>query len=370
MVTRLYVDNFKTLSNFTLELGPIRLLIGRNGTGKSSVLEVLGGLRRFVVGREDVGDVFRSTSRTRWDKRQAQRFELDLEGGGETFRYVLEVSHDLPRGGCRVYRESLHSGTGPLYEAGLGEGDLFQARLFRDDHSEGPQLLSDGIRSGVGVLQARHDNLKIARFRELIAAIQIAMPDPWSMEDSSEREEPELSKGLANFASWFRHVSQEFPGRLESVFRDLRQVIPGFSELRLTQAGESTRVLKMEFRSGESRYSLDWLELSEGQRLLVCLYSLLHWSAGPNQTLLLDEPENFLALGEIQPWTAALIDRVCEEGGQVILLSHHPEILDYMTPDRVTVLTRDRGGPTVVRPWRPEETGLTPSELVARGWES
>ena len=35
MITRLYVDNFKTLVNFELTLGPMNLLLGANGSGKS-----------------------------------------------------------------------------------------------------------------------------------------------------------------------------------------------------------------------------------------------------------------------------------------------------------------------------------------------
>ena len=33
MITRLYADNFKTLVNFELPLGPMNLLLGANGPG-------------------------------------------------------------------------------------------------------------------------------------------------------------------------------------------------------------------------------------------------------------------------------------------------------------------------------------------------
>ena len=39
MFKRLYVDNYKCLVNFDLEFQDLTLLLGRNGTGKTSVLD-------------------------------------------------------------------------------------------------------------------------------------------------------------------------------------------------------------------------------------------------------------------------------------------------------------------------------------------
>jgi len=38
MIKRLYVDNYKCLVNFDLKLDELSLLLGLNGSGKSSVL--------------------------------------------------------------------------------------------------------------------------------------------------------------------------------------------------------------------------------------------------------------------------------------------------------------------------------------------
>jgi len=41
MLKRLYVDNFRCLVNFELRLDRVNLLLGENGTGKTSVFDVL-----------------------------------------------------------------------------------------------------------------------------------------------------------------------------------------------------------------------------------------------------------------------------------------------------------------------------------------
>jgi ATPase subunit of ABC transporter with duplicated ATPase domains len=116
---------------------------------------------------------------------------------------------------------------------------------------------------------------------------------------------------------------------------------------------------------------LPFIDLSEGQRTLIALYVLLYCAVDKERTLLLDEPDNFIALAEIQPWLMKLLDRVDEQNGQVILVSHHPELLNQMAGQGGVLLDRPGGGETRVLPFAPpDDTGLTPSEIIARGWES
>jgi predicted ATPase len=109
-------------------------------------------------------------------------------------------------------------------------------------------------------------------------------------------------------------------------------------------------------------------ELSDGQRILICLYALLNFVVDGHGCLFLDEPENYLALPEIQPWLMELRDRIDDHGGQVILISHHPEIIDYLAPELGLVFERVGVGPVRVRPYNPDDV-LSPSEQIARGWE-
>jgi len=46
MINRLYVDNYKCLVNFDLKLVELSLLLGPNGVGKSSVLDMVFALRQ------------------------------------------------------------------------------------------------------------------------------------------------------------------------------------------------------------------------------------------------------------------------------------------------------------------------------------
>jgi len=91
---------------------------------------------------------------------------------------------------------------------------------------------------------------------------------------------------------------------------------------------------------------------------------------GSERTICIDEPENFIALAEIQPWLLDLNDRVEDHGGQAILVSHHPELINLLAPEHAVIFSREHGGPVHIEPFRAEALGkLSPAELIARGWE-
>jgi ABC-type uncharacterized transport system ATPase subunit len=87
-------------------------------------------------------------------------------------------------------------------------------------------------------------------------------------------------------------------------------------------------------------------------------------------TVIFDEPDNFLSLREIQPWLMTVADTIEESGGQVLIISHHPEIINQWAPKSGVQFVRDVAGPVHVEAFSGDPTsGLPPAEIIARGWE-
>ena len=97
-------------------------------------------------------------------------------------------------------------------------------------------------------------------------------------------------------------------------------------------------------------------------------YTLLLAARFENYTLCIDEPENFLALAEIQPWLTALYDQCQEENTQALLISHHPRIINDLANDIGVWFERRYDGPVRVRPVAVEEGGISIAQLIERGW--
>ena len=107
-----------------------------------------------------------------------------------------------------------------------------------------------------------------------------------------------------------------------------------------------------------------------GQRTLIGLYALLHFMVREDSILAIDEPDNFVALAEIQPWLLGIQDRVSDLGAQVLIASHHPELLNQLATRNGLMVERTEAGPAIVRPFAPpDDNTLTPAEIVARGWD-
>ena len=368
MLTRLYADNYKCFVNFELRFGDATLLLGTNGAGKSSVLDVVYRLKQFLFGGRPVGDfeAFPASTRTRWGGRKVQTIALDVELDGERFEYKLEVEHQGDTGRARVRLESLTASGGALFHCSLGE-----AQLYRDDHSEGPRLSVDWTKSFLGPVSGGRSNVCLARFMDFMGRLVFCRLDPAGFDANASDESTLLARGGGNFVAWYRHLMQENPGKIyNNVVPELRTVIDGFRDLRLEKAGANTRTMLFDFSGDGSDYSLQLDEVSDGERCLLALYTLLALAADQPFTLLIDEPDNFLALPEIQPWLMALSDACADSHNQAVICSHHPELMDYLGVEKGVLLERANGGVTTVRAASSlgAEDGLRLSERIARGW--
>ncbi len=364
MIQRLYVDNFRTLVNFEWKPGKLALLLGSNGSGKTSVLETLWLLRSLVVNQEEVRRCFPSTSRPRWEGRLELTIELDVQVAQQEFEYRLVIQHskDEPQK-TRVKRETLRSADKVLMNFDLGE-----LHLFGDDGSPGPTVTADWTRSGLGGIAPGRDNKRLTMFKQwLVGGLWFVRPDPRAMSGRTDQEAESLEPDLSNFASWLpRWMAEDFSGAMAAT-EALRKALDGYQVLQVSRTAPK---LEARFRSSDGRdYDVDFSELSDGQRQLCALYFLRHAIVQPGRLVMFDEPDNYVALREIQPWLADAVEAALSaQGPQLFFVSHHPEILNQLAPEYGTLFFRDEGGPTRIRPFTGDAT-LSPAEVVARGWE-
>ena len=49
MIKKIFIDNFKSLNDFTIELKPLTVIVGNNAMGKSSILQAVSFLANCTV---------------------------------------------------------------------------------------------------------------------------------------------------------------------------------------------------------------------------------------------------------------------------------------------------------------------------------
>lgn len=370
MIESVYIDNYKCFENTEIDLHSFNLLIGDNGAGKTAFFEVLSVAKALVIEEEKIDEVLSEQTLTRWQNRSIQTIELTICGNGGRYQYRLEVEHDRINDKRRVKQERLTFDRQPLFEFELGE-----VQLYRDNFSEGPTYPFDWERSALATIMPRNDNRRLSWFKDRLSRIHLLRVEPFLMASESRQEETVPSSGFENFPSWYRHVSQEHPQRQLQFFDDLEQSIDGFDGLKLSSDGGETRTMTLSIRHGDNKsdkrvaasYGFD--ELSDGQRAIVALYAIMRFTVRKDVTLCIDEPENYLALAEIQPWLLELETACGDEDAQAILISHHPELIDLLALEKGLLFDRANAGPVRTHPIDVEKVGsITVSDFVARGW--
>lgn len=364
MIKRIYCDNYRCLNNFDLKLGKINILLGRNGSGKSTVFEVLKKIQDLLTGTR-VTELFSADELTLWDKRDKQKFELEMELSSGVYLYRLEIEYDRERLRCRIGKEELYLDNKLLFEFKSGE-----AQLYHDDHQKGPAYPFDWSLSGIATINERADNKKLCAFKKAFASDLVAKINPFSMRDHVITEDNRLQANMENFAPWYKWLIQEHLGNVVEITNKLRSTIEGFDSINLK--GDPQKELIVTFRQDGKNINVAFSKISEGQRVLISLYILLELARRLNYSLWLDEPDNFISLREIQPWMNELYDVISDsQFGQVVLISHHPVLINQLALSNGIWFERDPLGPTRVRYFIDEkidESSIPISDLVERGW--
>ena len=358
MLTRIYIDNFKGLVNFELkDLGAINLFLGENGAGKSTVFEALRFIKMLMTGESETHTEIRAYL-TQPITKYEQIIKLDISSneGIYTYEVTCKRSESTPAFLNEVLYFNQHL---------LMEVTNATAKIYGDDLLLNSSYSFRSIYSILNTIPATENNIRLTWFREQIQRWIIIQPTPSRMYENSEKADSFLDYDTHNFTSWYRYLCQD--GEQEkAITQNLIDYLPWFQGFEFISYGAS-KVLFVNLPQGQFRFD----SLSDGQRVLIVLYTLMTVTRDQNYLLCLDEPENYLALPEIQPWLVQLEEHCEAHDIQALLISHHPELIDYLGTSSshwFSYNTSEIEGIKVKRLPEHDPRGVSLSELIARGW--
>jgi predicted ATPase len=364
MLKRLYIDNFRCFVNFEYKPERKQLLLGANGSGKSSLLEAVRLLKEFIKGRDIP---FTQSSRTRWQDRPLQVFEIEsLVKEDLLYAYRIEIRYSPGSNSPLVSLERLTLGGTPVFELANGE-----MRSYLNGEAQRTFLRGDATESSLHL--ASFGNPFVRLFVEWIDTIHCFKIDAYEgrMEEASDAATVYPDYEMEDIASWYSHLIAEDPDGNDAYRTSMREALSGFSNLRFSAEDDGVKKLRADFSSpAKGKLTVSLRELSDGQRCLIALYMILHFLIAKGHTVFIDEPDNFVSLREIQPWLLAAEQAAEDSKGQLILISHHPEILNYWAREFGLLFSREENGHVRTKPYSTvDDTGLEPAETIARGWE-
>lgn len=342
---RVRLRHFKSIAECDLELAPLTVLVGRNGSGKSNFLDAL----RFVTDSLD----------TSLDHAIKSRGGIDAvrrRSTGHPHNFAIEVEIHLPRyetasygfevtarkgGNFAVKSETLdirHSGTGKLLHS-------FERRERKVEASvdNPPPVLEDRLylvnAAGLPVFRYVYDAFLSMGFYNL---------NPEAMKELQSPDAGELlHRDGANVASVIGRLTQEQPETIERIHEFLEGIVPGISAVeRVTLGPKETLLFRQEVKGADHPWRFYAASMSDGTlRALGALVAVAQL-AGPERRARLigiEEPETAL-----HPAAAgALMDALREASSQtqILVTSHSPDLIDQIDigRDRLLVVSSEQG---------------------------
>ncbi|MFS8065787.1 MAG: AAA family ATPase [Byssovorax sp.] len=369
MLAQIDISGFKAIKDTgAIDLGPFTLLIGRNGSGKSSLLESLQWLQdALAVGLDEATARFGAFDSLL--NRRSTGIELKLTHitGAREVRYQVRVEESPGKSiAPAVRREACREGRTS------GARWTIRSRVMRNRASVRSIAGGNPIRDRNTLALSAVIKTKAPGAERLLEFLQHAVflrLSPAAMAGfgrlSSVSSGSLLDEEGRNLVALLNSLSS---ARRRWVSEQVAMVIDGVEGIDVVRFNDSigsyrTRE-RMRSQGGTKVYTVPSRLLSEGTRRITALFALL--AAEPRPSLIaIEEIENGL-----DPWTLRFVlnslREASTEGVQILLTTHSPFLLDHVDPTEVLHVRRIKGD-TVYEPITSFDDVVKNQNVIAPG---
>ena len=358
-IEQIEIRNYRVFRNVKLtKLPSMTVVVGANGTGKSTLFDVFSFLKDAVVGNATSAVAARGGFKEIFSRNQRGPVGITIkfrESGGHLASYILEVA--LKKGRVTVNREVLRyrravgtdrpwtlvdfsdgSGTAITNESVYGEAGAVE-------HRE-PYVLADPSILAIKGLGQFRDFRVVSEIRSLIENWHISNIQVSDARRSAGAEYAELlSAGRDNVAQVAQYLYENHPEQFGRVLASMRSRVPDVVDVKAMRTEDGRLVLR--FRDGRFKEPFTARYVSDGTMKMFAYLILLN-DPKPHPLLAVEHPEN-----QLYP---ALLGELVEEfrdyarrGGQAFVSTHSSDFLDGVKLDEVYWLEKAEGFSTIHR---------------------
>lgn len=359
------LKNFRAFKDITLrDIPRFCVLVGANGTGKSTLFSVFGFLRDAMTTNLTAALGKLGGSRGLQEVRSRNStgpIEIELKiraslraGASSLITYELQIDEDAGR--PFVAREILKYRRGSKgqpwhfldFSRGVGEAVTNELESVTDekDLKREPQTLkSPDILAIKGLAQ-------FERFPAVVALGDLI--ENWHLSDFHiSRARPEQEAGYAehlsregeNLSLVVEYLYKNHREAFVRILERLKGCIPGITHVDAKTTEEGRVLLKFQDGSFEDPFLARYV--SDGT-IKMLAYLVLLYDPTPHPLLCVEEPENQLYPSLL--WDLAEEFRTyAERGGQVFVSTHSPDFLNAVQIDEVFWLVKESGYTKVKR---------------------
>ncbi len=349
---RIHIQGFRRLADIDLQLKPLNVMIGANGCGKTSLLEVFSLLSASAAGAlksqiKDLGGLDANlTVQKSHGGRKSEFIRIELERG-VTDHAPLKYSLSLRPGGTsyQIPDESLTQHNDPSQPGPMKyiESVYSRVRYFDTEHKKlkPPTWEFDETESALSQVGKMYQEPE--KFRATLAssthyhALDVGTRAPVRLPQPMREAKLPGKDGedLVTCLYWMREAD---PDRFETIEDTLRVAFPAFERLNFPPVASGLLALTWKEKGLKHPFYLH--QLSEGTLRFLWLVTLLY-SPGLTEATLLDEPEVSLHPELLAVLAGCLRD--ASHRTQLIVATHADRLVRFLTPDEVITFDVENG---------------------------
>jgi predicted ATPase len=309
MIEALNFRNFKVLRDARLPLGRFTLLVGPNGSGKTSAIQGL----QLVAGQLDLDRSRAASAGTSRSERPQEETPDSAHAVNVTVHWAASSRY----AGYKTTWYALSNGSrGRFHETSAGEG------------------------------VSRHEALEkwLAKVRVFaLDALAIATP-------VTVVPEVELAPNGAQLAAVLDRLRDRAPERFKALNEELARWLPDFDQILFDTTSPGMKAFSLRLRAGQHTIGAD--QLSQGTLFALAILTLAHLPEPPSMACL-EEPDRGVhprLLRRIQDalYRLSYPENFSESRDpvQVVATTHSPYFLDLFRdhPEEVVIAEKDRNG--------------------------
>ena len=337
MLDWITVEGFKSIKRIErLALGPINIVIGSNGSGKSNLIGVFAFLGEIRAGRlqEYVVRSGGADKILHFGFPNTSKMDIHVSLGNEANHYAIALASNAEDRLFPLRETCVGSVDGHPVTTGSSGGYTHEAWISqRAPHNQD----GESVRS----VHEHLDSWRVYHLHDTSSASPIK-------KTADVDDNRFLRHDGSNLAAFLYFLSHKHEEAYDLIRRTVRLVAPFFDDFRLQPRALNEDKIRLEWRHLGSDAYFDASSLSDGTLRFIVLATLLLQPASLRPSvILLDEPE----LG-LHPYAITMLASLVKQASvetQVVLATQSPLLLDHFRPEDVLVADRVEGATALTR---------------------
>lgn len=355
-IVSIKIKNYRMFKNIHIRnIPPFCVIIGANGTGKSSLFDIFGFLRDALKNNIRQALQIRGGYREIITRGQEQEdIEIELQFRMKildterlvTYQIIIGQNNNRPviKREILRYKRGEHGKPFHFLDFQLGQGYAITneedfSKPDKELDREEQQLESNDILAIKGLGQFQRFKAATA-FRSLIENWHVSDFHISEARGSKEISYAEhLSTTGDNIATVAQYIYQQYPEIFQQILEKMKQRVPGISSVEAKETEDGRLILRFQDQAFKDPFIDRYV--SDGTMKMFA-YLILLFDPNPHPLLCVEEPENQLyptLLKELAEEFAHYSDR----GGQVFVSSHSPDFINAVPLASIFWLIKSQG---------------------------